>query len=388
MSELQNSEFKARLSMAQDDTTSVDVLAKLAIDISSQIRRAVALNPSTPTDTLLKLGEEFPNEITENPIFFLLLLEDPDSYFVRLSLARSTTTDEATLIQLFEVKNRRIRCAIAQNPKTPIFILEKFVQKCYEQSDNEYDYSYDAKIDRILIAFVQNPSTPEFLLHQIAQYGSAAVKKSMIQNPNTSASILEELASAERFEVDPQDILNHPNVSQTAIIIINAIQGKRGIPIAVLEKLVNHQNPRVRRGIAGHPELTLELLLKLSEDSRTHWDLLDRRANLPTLIIDRIAESTFSTMLSPDYSPTEIEDKVIFWMARHQNTSIAILETLASNQPAELYQQLGAHKFEMFRAAVARNPSTPTQLLKQLSRDPKIEVRAAAQEALKARKIQ
>ncbi|MGG6270803.1 hypothetical protein ACQ4M3_40300 [Leptolyngbya sp. AN03gr2] len=357
MSEFLNPEFEARFTLAQAETTPPEVLAKLAIDNHAKIRRAVALNPSTPIESLLKLGEEFPNEIIENPVFFLLLLEDPESQFVRISLARSTTTDEEKLIQLFEEDDQDIRCAVVQNPNAPLSLLVRFVQECYQRYD---DGSGTAKkVDRILRGF--------------------------IQNPDTAASILEELAylSDSNFT---EAILQHPNVSETAIAIIHAMRGQRGIPSAILDRLVNHQNHYVRYIILAHPDLTPEHLLKLAEDTGLYWDLLDRRETLPTLVIDRIAEKTFEILMSSART-IHAAEMIVLWIARHRNTSIALLQAFAFNQPDHLFQRWGEQQFQNFRAAVARNPSTPTLILRKLSRDPKAEVRDTAKTALRSRKL-
>lgn len=55
-----------------------DVLTRLAASADRQTRRAVAMNPQTPKDVLLKLAPTFPGEFFTNPVFDLLMLEDPN----------------------------------------------------------------------------------------------------------------------------------------------------------------------------------------------------------------------------------------------------------------------------------------------------------------------
>ena len=57
---------------------SENVLIRLAASADRQTRRAVAMNPQTPKDALLKLAPTFPGEFFLNPVFDLLLLEDPN----------------------------------------------------------------------------------------------------------------------------------------------------------------------------------------------------------------------------------------------------------------------------------------------------------------------
>ena len=62
---------------AQDETTSPERLRKLAISQDSFIRKYVAENPNTPTETLLNLSNEFPQQVLNNPVIPLLLIENP-----------------------------------------------------------------------------------------------------------------------------------------------------------------------------------------------------------------------------------------------------------------------------------------------------------------------
>ena len=53
--------------LAKDETTSPKILAQLATNEDYETRQSVAANPNTPTDILLNLGAEFPEELLDNP---------------------------------------------------------------------------------------------------------------------------------------------------------------------------------------------------------------------------------------------------------------------------------------------------------------------------------
>ena len=55
-----------------------DVQIRLAVSADRQTRQAVEMNPQTPKYTLLKPAPTFHGEFFTNPVFALLLLEDPD----------------------------------------------------------------------------------------------------------------------------------------------------------------------------------------------------------------------------------------------------------------------------------------------------------------------
>jgi hypothetical protein len=122
-----NLDRKSRVLVASSDRTPAEVLEKLSRVRDPEVRKALASNPNTPVKVLEKLGEKFPEAITGNPVFNLLLLENPDSRFVRLSLARSSTTPGETLAQLAKTlnqKDKKMLLAIAYNISTPVDVLE------------------------------------------------------------------------------------------------------------------------------------------------------------------------------------------------------------------------------------------------------------------------
>jgi hypothetical protein len=136
MSEYSHPDPKVRVVVASDDNAPAGVLEKLSQDPDSEVRRAVAGNPNTPIEILENLGEQFPEAVTDNPIFNLLLLENPDGEFVRLSLARSCATFEDILyaiafnkshdpFQIYQILDRYLRRLVAEYPKTFFLILKK-----------------------------------------------------------------------------------------------------------------------------------------------------------------------------------------------------------------------------------------------------------------------
>ena len=120
---------------AQDENTAPEILAELANSYDKATRQYVAGNPNTPVKALEKLGDEFPDEITANPIFDLFFLENPESKFILLSLARSSTTSAEKLNQLANHQDRNILKAVAKNKNITLNILEKFVTKEYQNEN-------------------------------------------------------------------------------------------------------------------------------------------------------------------------------------------------------------------------------------------------------------
>lgn len=70
--------FKLNRSIALHPNASPDLLARLALSPDTATRRHVAMNPQTPKEVLLRLAPSFAGEFFLNPVFDLLLLEDPN----------------------------------------------------------------------------------------------------------------------------------------------------------------------------------------------------------------------------------------------------------------------------------------------------------------------
>ena len=145
-------DFYQKKKLAAAEVTSIETLKELSKDENIVIRCLVASNPNTPVEVLKTLGAEFPEAITDNPIFDLLVLEDPESDLVRLSLARSSTTPLKTLLKLIEDKNSDIKLAAISNPNIHLEILEKIVES-YEDSKKYLGLIYKNWLKTHLLMF-------------------------------------------------------------------------------------------------------------------------------------------------------------------------------------------------------------------------------------------
>jgi hypothetical protein len=71
--------------VAANSGASQKLLKKLAKSADRTTREMVTTNPNTPTKILMQLGIEFPQQLLDNPIFSLLLLENPQ-FLTRIPL--------------------------------------------------------------------------------------------------------------------------------------------------------------------------------------------------------------------------------------------------------------------------------------------------------------
>lgn len=308
---------------ARNEKTQPKILAELAKNRDKLTRKYVASNPNTPIESLEILGKEFPERIIANPIFNLLLLENPSSYFVRLCLARSLTTAKETLIKLadFEqitVKDIKIIYAIARPQNTPIIILEKLLN-WYP----DFYFLYSSGIshwtitDRIACLIAKNQKTPSYLLTKIAEERSNNIHRRLPSNKiypqtrerlrnsidfkifiaiashqNTSSEILEYLA-VENCPLIHQILLKHPNVSLKAVDLVRFRQGKLKKTPYFLEELALDKRAEVRAFVASYPDTPISSVQLLTKD-RALLVLLAivRKPNIPTIILEELAKQS------------------------------------------------------------------------------------------------
>ena len=66
---------------AKDETTAAEILLDLVARSDDYLtRQYVAANPNTPTEVLLYISLEFPQEVMDNPVVPLLLLENTNLF--------------------------------------------------------------------------------------------------------------------------------------------------------------------------------------------------------------------------------------------------------------------------------------------------------------------
>lgn len=312
--------------VASNPLTPPYVLADLRHNRDLEIRRLVASNPNTPIGALMQLGKQFPDIIIENPVFKTLKIEEPNSKFVRLSLARSSKTDPDTLAKLAATEeDEAVLYAIARNINTPIDTVKSLIAWRHPDDDSTYP---DIEVTRnalnnpnltihyleqlleswinvywneLMVEFCKLPNvsvkmvetlagsyagasfaidvplaqnSPE-ILDQIARYSfDNSVLIKIIENPIAWESTIEYLAASPEPEVR-NAITERSNVSTKILDILLFMQGKPGTPIELLNELAEDIRFNVLRLLTKYPETPSEVLHKIA--SAGHYDGLSKR---------------------------------------------------------------------------------------------------------------
>ncbi|MGL6344702.1 MAG: hypothetical protein ACRC80_36820 [Waterburya sp.] len=174
--ELARKDDNLALIVAQNTVAPEKVLKELSKSNNSAIRKAVCANPNTASNTLWQLASEFPQQLLNNPIFELLVLENPN--FI-----------ENIPINIFR----------------QLLDLSEFPEHFRELASNSHQ-------DNIRVAIAENSRTSADMLNKLADDQSFYVRTAVAGNPNTSVDDLHKLAGDQDEDV-LDAVTSNPNTS-------------------------------------------------------------------------------------------------------------------------------------------------------------------------------
>jgi hypothetical protein len=136
LAELANTSIELARIVAANIATPPQLLQKLSKRKDIAIKIAVASNPNASTHVLFRLGIDFPEEVLNNPIFQLLLLENPNLLVTipLKTLASFLISPNVPIYFMDWVINNRLNdnlllIAIATNSKSPKNILNQILSQ-------------------------------------------------------------------------------------------------------------------------------------------------------------------------------------------------------------------------------------------------------------------
>lgn len=412
----------ARL-VANNSSTPSELLEELANSSDATTRKHTAVNPNTPAEVLIELGAEFPDQVVENPVFSLLLLEDPNLFNqIPLTTLRGILKHEDAPVYFLErvadKQDLEVQLALVMNAKTPKHILEKLTQSknsqvaeaaelhCNwvgeitegwdeiarqaikksslpHQQDNEAKLAAIGAIPEFLLPALledvrcslavhsENPS----VLEQLVADESPKTRLLVAQNPSTPVTALEQLPQNQRDHI----LARHP---KTPIRILEQlVKVREACDISasrlfqyvaqdfinrkhILDRLLQilpEQDILVRKTIAENLNTPLYILENLVNDQ---YEVLTALVTNPNMPIEMVKQIVWNRLIN--FIPRNLVDVYYdCFLAKRSDTSANIME------------QLAAHQNRNVRRCVAENPNTPINLLAQLARDEEFEVRRA-----------
>ena len=346
---------------ATNSATPPKLLAELASSKDFEIRKAVASNPNTPTDVLLKISTEFPKEVIENPVFDLLLLENPslgekigyETINSLLKLTADRNLSKSVLLTLIALKNKELQQAAKLHVNFAGEMKEgweEVLKDAIETSNFTTKSQRDREVEELFAYLLE--LIPEFLIPKLLEWGFS-FKVGLAKNHNTPVHLLEKIAldNEKNYKYGQRYLAANPS-----------------IPIYILEKLANYQDQIIRAELASNPIIPVYLLEKLAEDrNRRVRAAVVNNFNTPVYLLEKLAEDR--------------NRRVRGAVARNFNTPVYLLEKLAGEQneriraciaynpntPVYILDRLAREQNERICAAMSHNPNTPAYILEQLA---------------------
>lgn len=365
------------------------VLKKLGSHSDATVRKWVTAHPSTPPSVLIKLATQFPEQLLENPVFDILLLENPDllnqlPVGTRRSLVKREKCPVIILEWLANDDDEAIHLALAMNPNTPWHVLQELAKSNSKKVANaaqshvrfneigrskghvpEVDLSRALALEGltgpeetaaarmlpwlICVGDREHPGALQALRNWARDQMEALP---LASNPHSAAATLASLAGSERVEIRIKVAKN------------------RSAPVAVLERLATDPEEEVRICVAARRDTPPRVLGGLSVDT------LDKvRATVaknpaaPEEILANLAVDKKNTVRTQVAGNIATPPKLLQRLA--QDNSPEVRYQIAANActPDIVLDQLARGDDPCVRAIVARNPATPPRILAKLAKD-------------------
>lgn len=185
-------------------------------------------------------------------------------------IARDPNTSPEVLEQLFaenaysdDFESKYFVCLeLAQNPNTPLNILEKL--------GNKLDFD-----PRIRTAVADNPNTPLDLLEELYRYGGITIAMYIARNPNVSEDLLRRISKLSKS----------PYAKSDYSFAMAAVAENPKTPADVLEYLSYSEDEYVRVYVAKNPNTPIHVLKQLmSDESYYVQDYLGQNPNINKLL--------------------------------------------------------------------------------------------------------
>jgi hypothetical protein len=333
--------------IAATPTTDPAILVKLSGSRDRLTRKEVAGNPNTPTDVLWHLIRQYPYQVLENPLFLLIVLENPN-WIMEIpetdlhGLLQQSSVPEAIVDAALQHNQSYIRGvaiqAAANNPKTSVSRLE------------EITLNHNSLYAEVL----QNPKIAEASLQRFATCNNDAIQEQLARYCLRYESLF-----AKSLSVTPQDILQwivQDVVARQKDELMFSLLTYRELPPQFVPQL-----------LAALPH---KLHLRLAKSSGISGELLKLLIDYPTYI-NSMKTRICQAIARNSNTPPEILDE----FADRPSKAIRISLALRENYSPELLVKLAIDPYPEIRKNLLKNRYIELNLLHSLRNHPRLEVR-------------
>lgn len=339
----------ARL-VANNLATPPKLLTKLSRSQDFLTRRNVATNANTPSEILIKLAQEFPDEFFGNPVLNLITLEYPKFFEIIPinTLIRLSQSEAASDYFLRAVEN----------------LMLTFSENSITSPNYHTDEHHNAVIELLLI-MIKNPRT------------SVDFIKKMLSN---SDSFIQE--NVQLHIVNSGEITGNWKEKVQRLIPRTKIKNQYFVTLKQLKRL---------KTISGSPFLKILSFQEITEpltpylSSKVDEKYTDSSRWLQEICIEYLEEEE-NDPLKQRNTINDRNSAVLLKVLKERDSGRNQQENLAINPktPREILAKLALVKDPEVREKVARNPQTPVKILEKLAKDENEWVRRCITENPKA----
>ena len=383
--------IESELRLAADPTTDPLHLKKLADTDDRRILETIAGNPNAPTEVLLQLGAEFPEQLLNNPVFPLLCLGELNQVHNIPLNTLCRLLQQPNVPELFfelglKTRNWKAIGSLGMNPQTPKGILERLVQrrrnrdfqqiaKLHVNWGGEIAEGGEAIARQEIESLLKNHDRLGYLQEFKQVWAIAQVTPESWAN--SSISLQKIIAGAQ--EVVPRRILESLSSSEHFEIRL-ALAANPSTPSEVLTQLAQEPQNWIHQAIAENPNTPPEVLTQFARDSQESVAVLEavaRHPETPLAILKHLLSSKYPTVshqaIENLYWETNCDPQ---WKTLYQNRLASSSPKLPSHLRQKL-EKMAVHPDPVIRSKLAAHPKTPPQILYQLADDPDLDVRLA-----------
>lgn len=400
--------------VAQNENAAPTLLVELAARGDRRTREKVASNPNTPPDKLFELGTQFPRQLLDNPVFGLLLLENPNlAEEMSVETLRSLVTQAEVPVAISQGavsrRDRYISLALTKNPDTPKSILESLVRQVYPRvkEDAKLHINWIAQREetwgeiarkKVEKAFLEADPLPPHavfsvrLLGWMAQSEDRELREIAASNPHLPAAIAEELVEDKVQNV--REALAKKTTSQSLLhhlarekAMHSSVAANPATHVSILTELSDRalsqmgsqQSWSLLGSIARHPHTSTEILehiLAKIKRPLTRQTLMLRWAialhpRCPAQTRERLLGKDPLRLAQQQFDPSQL--------VRPGTSSYAILRQIAINPrtPQRVLLELAQQNLSL-HLLVAQNPNIPPETLAHWAQQPRLQAAIAA----------